>query len=215
MPGCCGCRCSAASQAGIGCTGCLQLSMSSQQDLLLGLRVRWSCKGACRCTSGAFQPLATPLPRQPGHECRCQGQTPLRLRRCTGYRTLFTACFGSCSCFCMVRNHVRCMYKPAHTWPHAENVSEYYWHRLMHLPWFYRTCHRYHHFYKAPTPFDDMVSSMQGNEALGTPLHLLSLLRSASTHWKLWDTTHYACTPHCSGRRRTCMPLRCMLRTWG
>ena len=37
-------------------------------------------------------------------------------------------------------------------------VWEYYWHRMMHLPWFYRRFHKMHHFYKSPQPFDDMVS---------------------------------------------------------
>lgn len=35
-------------------------------------------------------------------------------------------------------------------------VVEYYWHRLMHLPIFYRNFHKYHHHYKAPEPWDDM-----------------------------------------------------------
>lgn len=33
---------------------------------------------------------------------------------------------------------------------------EYYWHRLMHLPYFYKTFHKYHHHYKSPEPWDDM-----------------------------------------------------------
>ena len=37
-----------------------------------------------------------------------------------------------------------------------ENVVEYVWHRAMHLPWCYRTMHKYHHTYKAPEPFDDL-----------------------------------------------------------
>lgn len=37
-----------------------------------------------------------------------------------------------------------------------ENVVEYYWHRLMHLPWFYKRMHKLHHAYKSPSPFDDM-----------------------------------------------------------
>jgi sterol desaturase/sphingolipid hydroxylase (fatty acid hydroxylase superfamily) len=36
------------------------------------------------------------------------------------------------------------------------NVLEYYWHRMMHLPWCYRRMHKLHHFYKSPVPFDDM-----------------------------------------------------------
>ena len=35
-------------------------------------------------------------------------------------------------------------------------VAEYYWHRLMHIPYFYKNFHKYHHFYKSPEPWDDM-----------------------------------------------------------
>mmetsp|Transcript_16307 Transcript_16307/g.41342 ORF Transcript_16307/g.41342 Transcript_16307/m.41342 type:complete len:163 (+) Transcript_16307:90-578(+) len=35
-------------------------------------------------------------------------------------------------------------------------MLEYYWHRLMHLRWFYCTFHKYHHYFKSPEPFDDM-----------------------------------------------------------
>lgn len=38
-----------------------------------------------------------------------------------------------------------------------ECVLEYYWHRTMHLPFFYRHMHKHHHFYKSPQPFDDMM----------------------------------------------------------
>ena len=51
----------------------------------------------------------------------------------------------------------------------AESVTEYYWHRMMHLTWCYKTCHRYHHFYKAPEPFDDMVRA-RAHAAFGTSL---------------------------------------------
>lgn len=37
-----------------------------------------------------------------------------------------------------------------------QSVVEYYWHRLMHLPFFYKRFHKYHHFYKSPEPWDDM-----------------------------------------------------------
>lgn len=37
-----------------------------------------------------------------------------------------------------------------------ENVTEYYWHRLMHLPGLYARLHKHHHFYKSPEPWDDM-----------------------------------------------------------
>lgn len=35
-------------------------------------------------------------------------------------------------------------------------VLEYYWHRLMHVPYFYKALHKYHHHYKSPEIFDDM-----------------------------------------------------------
>lgn len=38
-----------------------------------------------------------------------------------------------------------------------ENVLEYYWHRLMHVPFFYRHMHKVHHYNKSPIPFDDML----------------------------------------------------------
>ncbi|RYH25820.1 fatty acid hydroxylase family protein [archaeon] len=37
-----------------------------------------------------------------------------------------------------------------------ESLAEYYWHRLMHLKFFYIAFHKMHHQYKAPEPFDDM-----------------------------------------------------------
>ena len=37
-----------------------------------------------------------------------------------------------------------------------EHIVEYYWHRLMHLKYFYATFHKHHHFYKAPEVWDDM-----------------------------------------------------------
>jgi sterol desaturase/sphingolipid hydroxylase (fatty acid hydroxylase superfamily) len=37
-----------------------------------------------------------------------------------------------------------------------ENVFEYYWHRMMHLKFFYLRFHKIHHHYKSPEPFDDM-----------------------------------------------------------
>ena len=37
-----------------------------------------------------------------------------------------------------------------------EHVVEYYWHRLMHIKYFYSMFHKYHHFYKAPEVWDDM-----------------------------------------------------------
>ena len=46
-----------------------------------------------------------------------------------------------------------------------ESVLEYYWHRVMHWRFCYRTCHRIHHAAKAPSPFDDML--IHPLEALG------------------------------------------------
>ena len=37
-----------------------------------------------------------------------------------------------------------------------QSIAEYYWHRMMHLPFFYKYFHKYHHFYKSPEPWDDM-----------------------------------------------------------
>lgn len=37
-----------------------------------------------------------------------------------------------------------------------ESVIEYYWHRMMHLKWFYVRFHKFHHAYKAPEVWDDM-----------------------------------------------------------
>ena len=37
-----------------------------------------------------------------------------------------------------------------------QSVIEYYWHRIMHLKFFYSTFHKIHHFYKSPEPWDDM-----------------------------------------------------------
>ena len=35
-------------------------------------------------------------------------------------------------------------------------VLEYYWHRLMHMRWFYKTLHKYHHHYKSPNVWCDL-----------------------------------------------------------
>jgi sterol desaturase/sphingolipid hydroxylase (fatty acid hydroxylase superfamily) len=37
-----------------------------------------------------------------------------------------------------------------------QSVIEYYWHRLLHLPFLYKRFHKVHHHYTAPEPFDDM-----------------------------------------------------------
>jgi len=38
-----------------------------------------------------------------------------------------------------------------------ESVVEYWWHRLMHIPFFYRRLHKLHHHYKSPEVYDDMM----------------------------------------------------------
>ncbi|CAM9239204.1 unnamed protein product [Choristocarpus tenellus] len=53
-----------------------------------------------------------------------------------------------------------------------QSVLEYYWHRLMHVPWVYARLHKHHHFYKSPEPFDDMY--IHPLEALGYYLQLYS-----------------------------------------
>ncbi|CAM9327612.1 unnamed protein product, partial [Hapterophycus canaliculatus] len=45
------------------------------------------------------------------------------------------------------------------------SVLEYYWHRFLHLRPVYRRLHKYHHYYKSPEPFDDLM--MHPCEALG------------------------------------------------
>lgn len=35
--------------------------------------------------------------------------------------------------------------------------------RLMHLPYVYKRLHKYHHYYKSPEPFDDLVSASRGS----------------------------------------------------
>ena len=37
-----------------------------------------------------------------------------------------------------------------------QSVIEYYWHRLMHIPFFYKYMHKYHHYYKSPEVYDDL-----------------------------------------------------------
>ena len=37
-----------------------------------------------------------------------------------------------------------------------QSVLEYYWHLMMHLPWFYRTFHKIHHTLKSPEVWDDL-----------------------------------------------------------
>lgn len=37
-----------------------------------------------------------------------------------------------------------------------QSFFEYYWHRIMHWPYFYMMFHKHHHHYKSPEPFDDL-----------------------------------------------------------
>lgn len=37
-----------------------------------------------------------------------------------------------------------------------QSIIEYYWHRLMHMKFFYKNLHKYHHYYKSPEVFDDL-----------------------------------------------------------
>ncbi len=66
-----------------------------------------------------------------------------------------------------------------------QSICEYYWHRLQHTNYFYRTFHKYHHYYKAPEPYDDMM--IHPIEAFGyycilfgpvllLPIHLYSFI---------------------------------------
>lgn len=57
---------------------------------------------------------------------------------------------------------IRGAWETTQWWPLAKAVAwqaflEYYWHRLMHLPWFYRRFHKLHHYHKDPGPFDDLL----------------------------------------------------------
>lgn len=63
----------------------------------------------------------------------------------------------------------------------GHQVAEYYWHRLMHLPFFYARFHKLHHFYKAPEPFDDLY--IHPLEALGYYLILYAPPFVLRMHW--------------------------------
>lgn len=62
-----------------------------------------------------------------------------------------------------------------------ESVVEYYWHRMMHLPFFYRRFHKLHHFNKAPVPFADML--INPLEAIGYYCILYSPPFLYRCHW--------------------------------
>ena len=47
----------------------------------------------------------------------------------------------------------------------AQSVLEYYWHRVMHFPFFYRRMHKMHHHYKSPAVWDDLF--IDPREAFG------------------------------------------------
>jgi hypothetical protein len=66
-----------------------------------------------------------------------------------------------------------------------QSVVEYYWHLMMHHSFFYTRFHKWHHFYKAPEPWDDLY--IHPLEAFGYycilyspavlfPVHVLSFL---------------------------------------
>ena len=62
-----------------------------------------------------------------------------------------------------------------------QSVLEYYWHRMMHLPAFYRRFHKMHHHYKSPQPFDDMY--IHPLEAVGYYMILYSPAFIFCLHW--------------------------------
>ena len=55
-----------------------------------------------------------------------------------------------------------------------QSIIEYYWHRIMHLSFFYKCMHKYHHHYKAPGVFDDLY--IHPLESFGLVLLLLMIL---------------------------------------
>jgi sterol desaturase/sphingolipid hydroxylase (fatty acid hydroxylase superfamily) len=63
----------------------------------------------------------------------------------------------------------------------VQSILEYYWHALMHTPWFYSRLHRYHHFYKAPQVFDDLF--IHPIEAFGYFCILFSPAVLVRQHW--------------------------------
>lgn len=55
-----------------------------------------------------------------------------------------------------------------------EHILEYYWHRLMHVRWFYVHLHKFHHYYKAPQPFDDLyMHPIEGESLRVAYIHIL------------------------------------------
>lgn len=62
-----------------------------------------------------------------------------------------------------------------------ECIIEYYWHRLMHLSFFYKNFHKMHHYYKSPEPWDDMY--IHPFEAFGYYCILYSPPFVYSIHW--------------------------------
>ena len=72
-----------------------------------------------------------------------------------------------------------------------QGMAEYYWHRLMHRAWFYRTFHKLHHYHKSPEPFDDMYTHpleqfgyyfIFYSPAFLVPVHISSLLLYLAIH---------------------------------
>eukprot|EP00761_Pharyngomonas_kirbyi_P003258 gb/GECH01003262.1/.p1 GENE.gb/GECH01003262.1/~~gb/GECH01003262.1/.p1 ORF type:complete len:267 (+),score=61.53 gb/GECH01003262.1/:1-801(+) len=63
------------------------------------------------------------------------------------------------------------------------NVAEYYWHRLMHIPFFYRRWHKIHHSYKSPEPFDDLYVHPIEQFGFMCILHFPSLIVPFSSYF--------------------------------
>jgi lathosterol oxidase len=70
-----------------------------------------------------------------------------------------------------------------------QSVWEYYWHRFMHVPVVYRRFHKHHHFYKAPSPFDDMFIAPLEVSPFFLPFVLLILSDCARSSF------HYLISP--------------------
>ena len=62
-----------------------------------------------------------------------------------------------------------------------ENATEYVWHRAMHTRFLYARLHKLHHFYKAPTPFDDMF--VHPLEVTGYYMILYGPVYLFALHW--------------------------------
>ncbi|KNC50384.1 C-4 sterol methyl oxidase [Thecamonas trahens ATCC 50062] len=54
----------------------------------------------------------------------------------------------------------------------SEQLAQYLWHRVMHIPWFYATFHKFHHKARNPSAFDDLL--IHPLEAIGFYLILFA-----------------------------------------